>query len=90
MDSSTAHGPDRITVPHLHNLSEHGLAFLTELLNFSVARADIPAIWKNSVIKVATRPASLLSPHLTVLPGSEDIGAAPTPVHRGGTIAPPS
>ena len=33
----------------------------------------------------ATRPGSLLPPHLTALPCSEDIGAAPPPVHRGGT-----
>ena len=33
----------------------------------------------------ATRPRSPLPPHLTALPGSEDIGAAPHLVHRGGT-----
>ena len=32
----------------------------------------------------ATRPVSLLLPHLTGLHGSEDIGAASPPVHRGG------
>ena len=33
----------------------------------------------------ATKPGSLLLPHLTALPGSEDIGEAPPPVHCGGT-----
>ena len=33
----------------------------------------------------ATITGSLLPPHLTALSGSEDIGAAPPPVHRGGT-----
>ena len=31
------------------------------------------------------RPGPLLTPNLTALSGSEDIGAAPPPVHRGGT-----
>ena len=48
--SSTAQGPDGLTVLHLRHLREHGLGFLTELFNLSVARVDIPAIWKNSVI----------------------------------------
>ena len=63
---------------HLRHLDEHGLAFMMELLHLSVAGADIPA-------KFGTRPGSLLPPHLTALPGNEDIGAALPPVHRGGT-----
>ena len=33
----------------------------------------------------AKSPGPLLPPHLTSLSGSEDIEAAPPPVHRGGT-----
>ena len=36
-----------------------------------------------------TRPGSLLPPHFTALPGSEDIGAAPPPVHRESTMCTP-
>ena len=32
------------------------------------------------------RPGSLLPPHLTALPDSEDIGAASPPIHRGCTV----
>ena len=32
----------------------------------------------------ASRPGSLLPPNLAALPGSEDTGAAPHPVHCGG------
>ena len=42
--SSTAQNPDGLTVLHLRHLSEHGLTFLMELVNFSVAEVDIPAI----------------------------------------------
>ena len=38
------------TVLHLRRLGEHGLGFLAELINLSVAEVDTPAIWKNSVI----------------------------------------
>ena len=39
-----------ITMLHLRHQGPHGLAFLTELFNLSVAGINIPAIWKNSVI----------------------------------------
>ena len=48
--SSTAQGADGFTVVHLRHLGAHGLAFLKELFNLSVAGINIPAIWKNSVI----------------------------------------
>ena len=48
--SSTAQTPDGLTVLHLSHLGKHGLAFLMELFNLSVARVDILAIWNNSVI----------------------------------------
>ena len=84
--SSIAKGPDRLTLLHLRHLGEHGLTFLTELFNLSVARVDVPVIRKNSVIMEATRPGSFLPPHLTALPGSEDIGVAPPPVRRESTM----
>ena len=77
--SSTAQGPDGVTVLQLRHLGKHGLAFLTELFNFSVSKFDIPAIWKNSVIiptlKVGKprdqglfyRPISLLCPAVKLL-----------------------
>ena len=48
--SSTAQGPDGLTMLHLRHLGPHGLAFLTELFNLSVAGINIQAIWKTSVI----------------------------------------
>ena len=49
MGSSTGLGSDGLTMVHLHHLGEHGLAFLTELFNLSLAAVDILAIQKNSV-----------------------------------------
>ena len=49
--SSTAQGQDRLAVLHLRHLGEHGLAFVTELFNLSVARVGFLEIWKNSVKK---------------------------------------
>ena len=43
-------GPDGLTMLHLRHLGPHGLAFLTELFNLSVAGINIPAIWNNSVL----------------------------------------
>ena len=80
--SSTAQEPDGLTVLHLRHLGEHGLAFLTELLH--------PGHWEelrhnpDFEGKEVTKPSSLLPLHLTPLPGSENIGAAPPPIHRGG------
>ena len=48
--SSTAQGPDGLIMLHLCHLGAHGLAFLMELFNLSVAGINIQAIWKNSVI----------------------------------------
>ena len=76
--SSVAQGPDGLTVLPIRRLGDHGLAFLTELLNLSVAGVEIPAIWKNSIIIKILKAGR-------ALPGSEDIGAAPPPVHSGCT-----
>ena len=81
--SSTAQGPDVLAVLDLYHLGERDMAFLTELFKLSVAEVDIPV--GDFEGREATRPGSLLPPHLTALPGSEDIGAAPPLIHRGGT-----
>ena len=44
--SSTVQGPVELTLLYLRHLDEHGLVFLTELFNLSVAGVDIPAIWR--------------------------------------------
>jgi len=54
--SSTASGPDGLTILHLQHLGASGLAFLTELFNLSVAGSDIPAIWKCSVLIPLLKP----------------------------------
>ena len=46
--STTAQGTDELTMQHPQRLGPTGLSYLTELFYFSVARVDIPAIWKNS------------------------------------------
>ena len=82
--SSTAQEPDGFTMLHLRHLGAHGLAFMTNLFNLSVAEIDIPAIWK--------RAGPLLPPHLTALPSSEDTRAAhpPHPSWWHWVLAPPS
>ena len=77
--SSTTQGPYGLTMFHLCHLGEHVLTFLTELFNLSVAGADIPEIWKNSVIIPilkarkprgqgrSYRPISLLCPAAKIL-----------------------
>ena len=39
--SSTAQGPDGVSVLHFHHLESAGIAFLMEFFNLSVARVDI-------------------------------------------------
>ena len=74
---------------HLRHPGENGLAFLTELFDFSVVGVHIPAIWKNFVIipiLKARKPRDQghsYQHRLSALSGSEDTGAAPPPVHRG-------
>ena len=77
--SSAAQGPDGLTVLHVRHLGPHGLAFLTELFNLSVAGINIPAIWKSFVIipilkagkpheqSCSYRPISLLCPAAKIL-----------------------
>ena len=72
--NSTAHGPDHLNILHLKQLGPTGISYLCSLFNLSLASADIPSIWKQSIIiallkagKPASlgtsyRPISLLSP----------------------------
>lgn len=72
-------GPDGLTSLHLKFLGPLGIAYLTKLFNFSVARANIPAVSKRANIipipkpgkpaelSTSYRPISLLSPCVKVL-----------------------
>ena len=74
--NSTAVGPNGLTALHLKHLGQHGIRFLTRLYNLSLQAADIPAIWKASVVVLipkpgkpldegsSYRPISLLSPEI--------------------------
>ena len=91
--TSTAQGPDGLTMLHLRQLGPHGLAFLTELFNLSIAGINIPVIWKNSVIILKSgkpreqirsyRPISLLCPPMKILErlllsSVEELGTRPS------------
>jgi hypothetical protein len=76
---STAKGPDGLNSLHLKSLGPRGIAYLTKVYNLSLARADIPAVWKRANIipipkpgkpadeSTAYKPISLLSPAIKVL-----------------------
>jgi len=77
--NSTSIGPDGLTILHLKHLGPYGLCYLTKLYNLSLQHANIPAIWKSSIIipllkpgkspdsGASYRPISLLSPAAKVL-----------------------
>ena len=77
--ASTAVGPDRLMMIHLKHLGPRGIRFLTSLCNHSVAKAEIPALWKTARIvpvpkpgkppgdSLSSRPISLLCPPKKVL-----------------------
>ena len=77
--NSTAVGPNGLTALHLKHLGRNGIGFLTRLFNLSLQSADIPAIWKASIVVPVPkpgkpldqgssyRPISLLSPEVKVL-----------------------
>jgi hypothetical protein len=77
--NSLALGPDGLMLLHLKFLEPLGLAFLTKLFNLSLARADIPVIWKRENIipipkpgkpagsSTSVRPISLLSLCMKIL-----------------------
>ena len=60
--ASTAAGPDEITMVHLKHFGPLAIRFLTHLFNLSVARSEIPSIWKKATIipvPKKTRPTEL-------------------------------
>ena len=71
---STATGPDGLCILHHKHMGDKALDYLTTLFNLSLAKAEMPAIWKRSIVlpvlkpgKPATegpsyRPISLLCP----------------------------
>ena len=77
--SSKALGPDEISPIMLKHLGDHGMRFLTEMINKSIYEAKIPCIWKTGKIipllkpnKAADkgpsyRPISLLSPAAKIM-----------------------
>ena len=77
--SSTAPGPDGLTILHLRHLGPIGISYLCALFNLSVAGADIPAVWKSATVSsipkpgkpsdnsASYRPISLLSPAAKLL-----------------------
>ena len=77
--TSTAPGPDGLTILHLRNLGPAGIDYLTSIFNHSIASANIPAIWKSATIttipkpgkppssSTSYRPISLLCPAAKVL-----------------------
>ena len=62
--SSTAQGPDGLTMIHLHHLGPHGLAFLVELFNLSVAGINIPVIWGARTYNAIVRPILNYADHI--------------------------
>ena len=77
--NSTAVGPNDLSALHLKHLGRNGISFLTRLFNLSLQAADIPAIWKASIVVPVPkpgkpldegssyRPISLLCPEVKVL-----------------------
>ena len=80
--SSKACGPDGLNALHLKNLGQHGVAWLTKVFNGSLAKSQIPAIWKKSIVIPllkpgkppqdwsSYRPVSLLCPAVKILEAS--------------------
>ena len=54
--NSSAAGPDGLTVLHFKHFGPRALSYLTALFNLSIARADLPAIWKRSLILPVLKP----------------------------------
>ena len=77
--SSTAAGPDGMTMVHLKHIGRRAISFLTTLFNLSVKNSDLPSIWKQALIipipklgkpalpSTSYRPISLLCPASKVL-----------------------
>ena len=77
--NSTALGPDDLSTVHFKHMGPLAIGFLTSLFNLSVSNADLPAIWKRSIVLpvlkpnksadegVSYRPISLLCPASKIL-----------------------
>jgi hypothetical protein len=77
--SSTATGPDGLTLLHLKHLGLAAISYLTDVFNLSVRDAVIPAIWKQALVLpilkpgkpadqgASYRPISLLCPPVKIL-----------------------
>ena len=73
-ESSTAAGPDNITMVHLKHLGPRAISYLTSIFNLSVCHSVLPSIWKQALILpvpksgkpapvlTSYRPISLLCP----------------------------
>ena len=55
--SSTAVGPDGMSMLHLKHMGPLAISYLTTLFNLSVSRADLPSIWKFSLVIPVLKPA---------------------------------
>ncbi|KAF2358165.1 Reverse transcriptase domain [Trinorchestia longiramus] len=77
--TSTAVGPDNLTILHIRHLGPSGISYLTKTFNLSLSQATIPSIWKIAIIITipksgkppslisSYRPISLLCPDAKVL-----------------------
>ena len=61
---STAAGPDGLCIFHYKNMGRKALEYLTALFNLSISKADIPAIWKRSIILPVLKPGKLVQTQL--------------------------
>ena len=74
--TSTASGPDHLTILHLKHLGPIGLEYLTNLFNLSIASADIPALWKLAIYYIhpktfeTQRPWLFLPANIAAMPSS--------------------
>jgi hypothetical protein len=77
--SSTATGPDGLTLLHLKHLGPAGIGYLTDLFNLSVRDSVVPDVWKKALIlpvlkpgkpaeqRASYRPIFLLCPAVKIL-----------------------
>lgn len=77
--SSSAVGPDGMSMIHLKHFGRRAISYLTNLFNLSVSSSNIPSIWKKAhilpvpkpnkpaLISTSYRPISLLCPASKVL-----------------------
>ncbi|KAF2350571.1 Reverse transcriptase domain [Trinorchestia longiramus] len=59
--TSTAAGPDNLTILHFRHLGPSGISYLTNTFNLSLSYATIPSIWKTAIIITIPKPGKLPS-----------------------------